>query len=67
MRVTFYIPEEKTNIKYQFAELAEKNGTSYSKLIVEFMENYINNKTKTMNVTPLKEYFNYKMIIQMLK
>jgi len=44
MRVTFYIPEEKTNIKYQFAELAEKNGTSYSKLIVEFMENYINNK-----------------------
>ena len=44
MRVTFYIPEEKTNIKYEFAELAEKNGTSYSKLLVQFMEDYIKTK-----------------------
>jgi len=47
MRVTFYIPEEKTNIKYQFAELAEKNGVSYSKLICQYMEDYVEENSKS--------------------
>jgi hypothetical protein len=41
---TFYIPENKRETMMKFVEQAEQDGTSYSKLIVEFMENYINNK-----------------------
>ena len=38
---TFYIQENKRETMMKFVEKAEENGTSYSKLIVEFMENYI--------------------------
>ena len=41
---TFYIPEAKRETMMKFVEQAQQNGTSYSKLIVEFMEDYINNK-----------------------
>tara|TARA_R100001460_G_scaffold68026_1_gene108519 strand:- start:2085 stop:2222 length:138 start_codon:yes stop_codon:yes gene_type:complete len=41
---TFYIPEDKRETMMKFVEKAEENGVSYSKLLVSFMEEYINNK-----------------------
>ena len=41
---TFYIPEDKRETMTKFVEKAEQNGVSYSKLLVKFMEDYINKK-----------------------
>lgn len=40
----FYITDNKREILFKFKDKAEENGISYSTLIVEFMEDYINNK-----------------------
>lgn len=42
----FYIPENKREIMMKFVELAEKNKTSYSKLLVKFMNDYVEENTK---------------------
>jgi len=40
----FYITDNKREILFKFKDKAEENGVSYSKLLVKFMEDYINNK-----------------------
>ena len=37
---TFYIPNEKKKVMDTFKKNASKNNTSYSKLLVEYMDNY---------------------------
>ena len=37
---TFYIPNEKKKVMDAFKKNASKNNTSYSKLLVEYMDNY---------------------------
>ena len=59
MQVLFYIPEEKREMKFKFVEKATQNGTSYSKLIVQFMEDYIDDRIP-MKVNDSHEYYNTK-------
>ncbi len=42
---TFYIPNEKKKVMDAFKKNASKNNVSYSKLLVEYMDNY-NKKQK---------------------
>ena len=44
---TFYIPEDKRELMMKFVELAEKNGVSYSKLFCQYMEDYVEENSKS--------------------
>ena len=44
---TFYIPENKRELMMKFVELAEKNGVSYSKLFCKYMEDYVEENSKS--------------------
>lgn len=37
---TFYIPKEKVDVMKDFKKNAKKSKISYSRILVEFMENY---------------------------
>ncbi len=40
---TFYIPKEKADVMKDFKKNAKKSKVSYSRILVEFMENYNKN------------------------
>ena len=46
MNRTFYIPKDKEQIMYDFVEKCQKQKINYSNLLVQFMEDYINQKSK---------------------
>lgn len=43
MNKTFYVPESKRKLTEEFAEICEKEGKSYSTVLVEYMESVVKN------------------------
>tara|TARA_R100000656_G_C3869829_1_gene111900 strand:- start:1 stop:201 length:201 start_codon:yes stop_codon:yes gene_type:complete len=56
---TFYIPKDKEGTMLEFVEKATLNNVSYSKLIVQFMEDYIDDRIP-IKVNDSHEYYNTK-------
>ncbi len=45
MTRTFYVPKDKEQIMHQFVKECQKRKINYSNLLVQFMEDYVNQKS----------------------
>ena len=45
MNRTFYVPKDKEQVMHQFVKECQNRKINYSNLLVQFMEDYINQKS----------------------